>query len=267
VQAYTQIQRTHEVLADNRLRLSVQLNEMAEQLIEMGKEVEKNRKVNKELGNRLERNLVDSEGLQEKCKARFDQAVEELERVLLSKAGENSRDANNLPHEQNSGSGGAGMRTLGKAIGKLKGGPKNPAQLQRLEEEARAKMNSMSDAYRQQVLATQTIRQEYFHLQLPRMLKVSLRLPRSRGSSDCFANRRPATTVHERVPRRDRPRDAVPPLALRLPIRKSPPQRRPHRLAAQHPQLLIHHPLRRRHAAVHELRDRPRPQVHRREHR
>lgn len=176
VGAYNAMQRTHEVLADNRIRLGGQLHEMAEQLVELGKEVERNRKVNKELGTRLERNLVDSESLTEKCKTRFDQAVEELERILLSKAGENAKDNANLPHEVSSttSSGGASKRTLGKAIGKLKGGPKNPAQLQKLEEEARSKMNSMSDAYRQQVIATQTIRQEYFNLQLPRMLKVRI---------------------------------------------------------------------------------------------
>ena len=176
VTAIQALLRAHEVLADNRLRMGLQLHEAAEQLVELAREVEKSRKTAKELGTRLERNLLDSENATDKSKLRFDGAVEELERVLLNKAGENARDIANSPHELagTSGSqGNTGKRTLGKAIGKLKGGPKNPAQMQRIEEDSRAKMNNLSDAYRQQVLATQTIRQEYFNLQLPRMLKVS----------------------------------------------------------------------------------------------
>lgn len=178
VTAFQALVRAHDILADNRVKMASQLNEMADQLVETAREVERSRKTAKELGTRLERNLTDSENQTEKSRGRFDLAVEDLERILLSKAGENARDVNNSPHEManqasmNPGSSQtAGKRTLGKAIGKLKGGPKNPAQVQRMEEEARAKMNSMSDAYRGQVISTQTIRQEYFNLQLPRMLK------------------------------------------------------------------------------------------------
>lgn len=174
VTAFQALLRAHEVLADNRLRMGSQLHEAAEALVELAREVEKGRKTAKELGTRLERNLLDSENATDKSKVRFDGAVEELERVLLSKAGENAKDLANFPHEMSTGQpGNSGKRTLGKAIGKLKGGPKNAAHFQRMEEDSRAKMNNLSDAYRQQVLATQTIRQEYFNLQLPRMLKVS----------------------------------------------------------------------------------------------
>jgi hypothetical protein len=179
VSAFQALLRAHEVLADNRLRMGTQLHEASDALVELAREVERSRKTAKELGTRLERNLLDSENATDKSKMRFDGAVEELERVLLSKAGENARDIANSPHEQSSGAAGqsnTGKRTLGKAIGKLKGGPKNAAQIQRMEEDSRAKMNNASDAYRQQVLATQTIRQEYFNLQLPRMLKVSCSL-------------------------------------------------------------------------------------------
>lgn len=145
------------------------MNDMAEQLNEISRETERQRKLSKDLGGRYERALVDAESQAEKCRNRFDSAVEELERVLLSKAGENARDSSNLPHDTTSTI--SKGRTLGKAIGKLKGGPKNAAQIQRLEEEARLKTRLTSDAYRQQVLTTQQIRQEYFNLQLPKLLK------------------------------------------------------------------------------------------------
>lgn len=169
VSAYNALLRSHDLLADNHVKMAQQLSEMSEQLIETAREVERSRKTAKELGNRLERNLTDSESQTDKSRGRFDTSVEDLERILISKAGENARDMSNMPSEHLSNS--SSKRTLGKAIGKLKGGPKNPAQLQRMEEDARYKMNSLSDTYRQSVISTQTIRQEYFNLQLPRMLK------------------------------------------------------------------------------------------------
>lgn len=92
------------------------------------------------------------------------------------------------------GSGTGGKRTLGKAM--TKGGllfkNKNPTnvgdrvypititsdlrldlQILRQEEEVRARTSTASDTYRAQVKSTQAIRQEYFNLQLPRILRVS----------------------------------------------------------------------------------------------
>lgn len=45
-------------------------------------------------------------------------------------------------------------------------------QLQRQEEDIRARMSVASDAYRKSVLETQSMRQEYFNFQLPRILRV-----------------------------------------------------------------------------------------------
>ena len=65
----------------------------------------------------------------------------------------------------------ANKRTFGKAISKLKG-PKSVAQVARQEEEVRSRMGQSSDSYRAQVIGAQTVRQEYFSLQLPRILRV-----------------------------------------------------------------------------------------------
>lgn len=56
-------------------------------------------------------------------------------------------------------------------MSKLKG-PKNPAQVAKAEEEVRSRMGQSSDAYRAQVQGAQSVRQEYFNLQLPRILRV-----------------------------------------------------------------------------------------------
>jgi Rho GTPase-activating protein RGD1 len=50
---------------------------------------------------------------------------------------------------------------------------KNPAALQRQEEDVRGKLMTASDAYRKLILDTQALRQEYFNFQLPRTLRVS----------------------------------------------------------------------------------------------
>lgn len=65
--------------------------------------------------------------------------------------------------------------SFGKAMSKLKG-PKSVAQAARQEEEVRSRMGQCSDAYRSQVIGAQGVRQEFFKLQLPRILRVRVLL-------------------------------------------------------------------------------------------
>jgi Rho GTPase-activating protein RGD1 len=105
------------------------------------------------------------------ARARFDTAAEELERLLILKQGESVKDVS-VPHSS-SLSAGPNKRSFGKAMSKLKG-PKNAQQIAKQEDEVRSRMGQCSDAYRSQVLGAQAVRQEYFGLQLPRILRVSL---------------------------------------------------------------------------------------------
>jgi hypothetical protein len=104
------------------------------------------------------------------ARGRFDSAAEELERLLMLKQGETFAPSS-LPHSSNSSSTTPKGRSFGKAMSKLKG-PKNPAQVAKAEEEVRSRMGQSSDAYRAQVTGAQAVRQEYFNLQLPRILRV-----------------------------------------------------------------------------------------------
>ncbi|EJF59372.1 GTPase activating protein [Dichomitus squalens LYAD-421 SS1] len=169
VQAWQASMRTHEQMADSRLKFAMRLNEMSEELNNLVKEVDKNRKATKELATRYERALQESESLTEKTKARFDMTAEELERLLLQKEGESLKD-----NAMQGRSPVNGKRVIGKAVAKggmlLKG--RNPQNLQRQEDDIRARMSSASDAYRKAVTDTQTIRQEYFNFQLPRILRA-----------------------------------------------------------------------------------------------
>ncbi|ORY69440.1 hypothetical protein BCR35DRAFT_269703 [Leucosporidium creatinivorum] len=169
VTSYLSLLRTHELLGDNRLKFAAQLSEMSDELTTLGKEVEKHRRSSKELGTRLEKGLAEQEGLVDKARSRFDTAAEELERLLILKQGESVKDVS-VPHSSNT-SAGANKRSFGKAMSKLKG-PKNAQQIAKQEEEVRSRMGQCSDAYRSQVLGAQAVRQEYFGLQLPRMLRT-----------------------------------------------------------------------------------------------
>lgn len=172
VKSWHSMVKTHETLADNRLRFAAKLSEMSDELSNLAKEVDKSRKQARETGLRLEKNLQDAEAGVEKARGRFDTAAEDLERLLLLKSGESAKSGE---IQSGSGSGGSsGKRTLGKAIGKsgLLFKNKNPQQILKQEEEIRARTSSASDAFRREVLNTQGVRQEYFNLQLPRILRT-----------------------------------------------------------------------------------------------
>ncbi|KAI0793754.1 GTPase activating protein [Fomes fomentarius] len=169
VNAWQGAMRTHEAMADSRTKFALRLNEMSEELSNLVKEVDKNRKATKELATRYERALQESQSATEKAKSRFDMTAEELERLLLQKEGESLKD-----NAMQSRSPVNGKRVIGKAVAKggmlLKG--KNPQNIQRQEDDVRARMSSASNAYNKAVTDTQTIRQEYFNFQLPRILRA-----------------------------------------------------------------------------------------------
>ncbi|KAN0062628.1 Rho GTPase-activating protein [Thecaphora frezii] len=164
VGSWQSIMKTHEAVADNRIRFASKLAEMSDELNNLAREVDKNRKQTKDTGQRLEKNLTDAEAGVEKARARFDATAEDLERLLLLKSGESTKGGELAP---------GGKRTLGKAIGKsgLLFKNKNPQQILKQEEEIRARTSNASDTFRKEVLNTQGIRQEYFNLQLPRILR------------------------------------------------------------------------------------------------
>jgi Rho GTPase-activating protein RGD1 len=144
VAAWQSSMKIHELMAENRLRFAQRLNEMSDELGTLAKEVDKNRKQvgfcqysrtcstilaiqTKELANRYERALQESEGLTEKSKNRLDVTSEELERVLLQKEGESVKETGVKVQQGGVG----GKRAIGKAVAKggllLKG--KNPGNV------------------------------------------------------------------------------------------------------------------------------------------
>ncbi|EUC55618.1 GTPase-activator protein for Rho-like GTPase family protein [Rhizoctonia solani AG-3 Rhs1AP] len=175
VSAWSSTMKIHEIMGESHIRFAQRLAEMSDELASLAKEVEKNRKSAKDLGTRYERALQDAEAAMEKAKARVSAVTEELERVLVAKEGETMKDAGLRGADGRViGTGGAGKGALGKAVAKggalLKGKPAS-LQLQKQEEDIRARLSMASDGYRQSMLETQKIRQEYFNFQLPRILR------------------------------------------------------------------------------------------------
>lgn len=164
--------RTHELVGETRLKFAAQLSEMSDELTALGKEVDKNRKSAKELASKLEKGLQEQEALVDRARVRFDSAAEDLERLLVLKQGEMVTPSS-VPHAGSAHAAGASSkgRSFGKAMSKLKG-PKNAAQYAKQEEEVRSRMGQTSDSYRAQVSGAQSLRQEYFQTQLPRLLRT-----------------------------------------------------------------------------------------------
>ena len=124
---------------------------------------------------------------------------EELERLLLQKEGESLKD--NMAQPRSTGAG--GKRVIGKAVARgavlLRRNPGNVSaaysplvhvmfmialQIQRQEDDIRARMSTYSDQYRKAVTDTQAMRQEYFNFQLPRILRVRIHFLSGRSEID-----------------------------------------------------------------------------------
>ncbi|KAH7097534.1 RhoGAP-domain-containing protein [Auriculariales sp. MPI-PUGE-AT-0066] len=167
VHAWSTSLRIHDLMAENRLKFAQRLSEMSDDLSTLAKEVDKTRKQTKDVAARYERTLQESELVTERARTRFDMTAEELERVLLAKQGENMSDTGAMQRMPQ-------KRALGTAVKKggmlLKG--KNFNNISRQEDDVRTRMSTTSDVYRKAVLETQTVRQEYFNFQLPRILRA-----------------------------------------------------------------------------------------------
>ncbi|KAG8757902.1 hypothetical protein FRC14_001200 [Serendipita sp. 396] len=170
--AWERAMRLHETIAENRLKLSANLAEMSDELSSLAKEIDRNRKQVKDTHTGYERNLLESEANMDKAKMRFDGIQDELERFLMTKEGENPKDARQTSPQINVKRGPMGLgRVVVKGGGMLLKG-KNPAGSQRQEEDIRHRLAAASDVFHRASLECQGMRQEYFNLQLPKILRA-----------------------------------------------------------------------------------------------
>ena len=167
--AWKKILKTHEVLAENRFRFSTKLTAISDDLSVLARDAERARRENREMGSRLERNVLDCESSVERARGRFDIAAEDLERVMLVKNGDPGRAA-----DMSIGTAAGRQGLLGKSFsrGGLLFKNKSPQQILRHEDEFRAKKSSAHDALVSEAHTTQQVRHEYFAQHLPRVLRA-----------------------------------------------------------------------------------------------
>ncbi|ORX50194.1 RhoGAP-domain-containing protein [Hesseltinella vesiculosa] len=146
--AWISMLKVHETIGEQRIKFSNSILEVAEDLQLLHKDTERGRKQVKDTGTRFEKALVDADANLEKLKLKYDSQNEDWERTVMQK--------NNDP-----------LHVPKKGIFK---NSKTPAQLSRLEEEARYKVTLADKNYRQQLQSTNASRQEYYQAHLPKIL-------------------------------------------------------------------------------------------------
>ena len=156
-QAWRDTLKSHEMVSENRFRFSSKLTTISDDLAVIVRESERNRRQHREMGTRLEKNLLDSEAGVERTRSRFNADADDVERVNMAKSGDMTD---------------AGRRTLGMPFGKANlFRSKNPQQMLRHEDEFRARKQSAHEALRKEANATQSVREEYFGQHLPHVLR------------------------------------------------------------------------------------------------
>ncbi|CAM0137943.1 unnamed protein product [Umbelopsis sp. WA50703] len=146
--AWTSMLKVHETIGEQRVKFAGDISEVADDLQLLYKDTEKSRKQAKEQGLRYERQVTDADMALEKAKQKYELHSEQWEQSILLK--------NNDP-----------LHVPRKALFKTN---KTQAQLEKTEEEARAKAAASDQTYRQQLNATNTTRTEYFNTHLPNSL-------------------------------------------------------------------------------------------------
>ncbi|KAI8802664.1 hypothetical protein BJ742DRAFT_714935 [Cladochytrium replicatum] len=179
--SWTSVCQMHEKIGEYRLKLSEQVSDVADNLSNIHKNTERSRKQLKEAGAKSWKLVQDSEAALEKTKTRYEQASEEWEKAILSRdmaaTGEYTTASQSEP--QNLGT--LGRRTLAKVRSAqlphvdwnmFKHGAPSPQKLQKLEDDARAKAFTANENYKAQLQKTNCVRTDYFHIHLPRYLRM-----------------------------------------------------------------------------------------------
>ncbi|KAG2177771.1 hypothetical protein INT43_003018 [Umbelopsis isabellina] len=146
--AWSSILRIHESIGDQRQKFSTEIAEVAEDIAYLVKDIEKKRKMTKDLSVRHERVLGDADLALTKAKQRYDVSSEEWETKLMQQ----KNDAMGL--------------TL-KGMFKQN---RNQMQLNKIEDEARNKAAMADEQYKQQLSYVNRLRKDYYDEHLPKML-------------------------------------------------------------------------------------------------
>ncbi|KAI8320027.1 RhoGAP-domain-containing protein [Martensiomyces pterosporus] len=167
--AWQRLVEVHETLASNRMKFSITLSEMSEYLNSYVKEKEKVRKQLKETELRYQRTIEDAEALLEKSRSKYEMHCGEWEKLLL-KSGNNRTDSassiNNLPSSTSK------SKNVSNAMSGIFGKHKGSTQdsLERMGQEAGVKAKVANEAYKKLLHNANSIRRDFYDVQLPKIL-------------------------------------------------------------------------------------------------
>ncbi|KAJ2157114.1 Rho GTPase-activating protein [Coemansia sp. RSA 552] len=161
--AWQRLVEVHETLASNRMKFSITLSEMSEYLGGYVKTKEGVRRKLKETEQRYQRAIEDSQQQLEKARGKYEAQSGEWERLLVK--GGNSK-AEQAP------AGGARTKNVGSAVSGIFAKHKGSTQesLERMGQEAGVKAKVANEAYKRLLAQTNSMRRDFYDVQLPKLL-------------------------------------------------------------------------------------------------
>ncbi|KAJ3020073.1 hypothetical protein HKX48_001379 [Thoreauomyces humboldtii] len=179
-EAWSQFVNIHERIGENRIKLSTQVAEAAEELVALQKDTERSRKQLKESTHSKWKMVQEAENCLEKAKVRYEATSEDWERAVQSREGANPR--NDFSKSPSFGSfSGVGLHKSGstRTLGSIVSNPMARFKAQtpaKRELDARNRAATCNDEYKQQLQKTNQIRGVFrneHRLQFIRSLKQS----------------------------------------------------------------------------------------------
>jgi len=165
--SWNQFLELHEKIGNNRLKFAESIGNVTENLFTLLKNTERSRKQLKEAGLKHQKTVSDSESLLEKAKIKYETSSEAWEEAILEKERQLVEHYGN-PNMANQVS---GFNTVSRKKSLFSKNTVNPTKLQKNEDEARNKAAQANEAFKLQLVSTNSIRREFFRKNLPRILR------------------------------------------------------------------------------------------------
>jgi len=165
--SWNQFLELHEKIGNNRLKFAESIGNVTDNLFTLLKNTERSRKQLKEAGLKHQKAVADSEGLLEKAKMKYETSSEAWEEAILEKERQLVEHYGN----PNMASQVSGYNTVSKKKSLFSKNTVNPTKLQKIEDEARNKAAQANEAFKLQLVTTNSVRREFFRKNLPRILR------------------------------------------------------------------------------------------------
>ncbi|KAJ1725038.1 Rho GTPase-activating protein [Coemansia erecta] len=167
--AWQRLVEVHETLASNRMKFSITLSEMSDYLSNYVKAKEGVRRRLKETEQRYQKAIEDSEASLEKARAKYELQSIEWEKLLV-KTSKSDGGGNAAA----GGGQGAVSKTknVSNAVSGIFGKHKGTTQetLERMGQEAGVKTKMANESYKRILQQTNTMRRDFYDVQLPKIL-------------------------------------------------------------------------------------------------